>query len=173
MFTKEKEEFNHRSFSFPSSSKKFGLQPSTTKTCLFLQCWCGCECVFVFELLIFLCLNYVSHVQSRLVSVNGFRLMVFDFVVVVVVYLWLIGLVKKFSLYISRFWFVLTLDDNFSLFFDDSTLQIHVALFRLKYIYRKVRFTNILQLFSLQFLHFRLSHRLFTNCKFLCRGCSI
>lgn len=65
----------------------------------------------------FVCLNYVSHVQSRLVSVNGFRLMVFDFVVVVVVYLWLIGLVKKFSLYISRFWFVLTLDDNFSLFF--------------------------------------------------------
>lgn len=65
-----------------------------------------------------MCLNYVSHVQSRLVSVNGFRQMVFDFVVVVVVvYLWLIGLVKKFSLYISRFWFVLTLDDNFSLFF--------------------------------------------------------
>lgn len=76
---------------------------------------------------------------------------------------------KVVSVHITILVCLLTLDDNFHFFDDFTDSRGFVSLFKNIFI-EKFRFTNILQLFSLQFLHFRLSHRLFTNCIFSVEG---
>lgn len=70
----------------------------------------------------------MSHVQSRFVSVNGFRLMELDR------FLYCMGdrvSKKVFSVHITILVCLLTLDDNFSLFDDFTDSRGFVSLFKI------------------------------------------
>lgn len=117
---KEKEEFNHRSFSFPSSSKIKNQFCSigNGNYSFFPQCWWLCICICI----------AMSHVQSRFVSVNGFRLMELDR------FLYCMGdrvSKKVFSVHITILVCLLTLDDNFHFFDDFTDSRGFVSLFKI------------------------------------------
>lgn len=103
----------------PLQKSKISFAALATETILFFpQCWWLCICICI----------AMSHVQSRFVSVNGFRLMELDR------FLYCMGdrvSKKVFSVHITILVCLLTLDDNFSLFDDFTDSRGFVSLFKI------------------------------------------